>query len=64
MANTGRGTVDGDMMRYAEYSPQTHVRSDAEIDRRLVRICFHTEPICRVCPTTQNVVLLARVCVR
>ncbi|XP_034549674.1 dnaJ homolog subfamily C member 15 [Notolabrus celidotus] len=31
----GRVTVDGDMMRYAEYSPKTSARSDAEIDRRL-----------------------------
>ncbi|KAK2905823.1 dnaJ homolog subfamily C member 15 [Channa argus] len=35
MANS-RVTVDGgDVMRYAEYSPKTNVRSDAEIDRRL-----------------------------
>ncbi|XP_072253725.1 dnaJ homolog subfamily C member 15 [Leuresthes tenuis] len=34
MANTGRTTID-DLMRYAEYSPKTSVRSDAEIDRRL-----------------------------
>ncbi|KAM7406737.1 hypothetical protein PAMA_002783 [Pampus argenteus] len=36
MANTGEVSVDGgDMMRYAEYSPKTQSRSDAEIDRRL-----------------------------
>ncbi|XP_042351135.1 dnaJ homolog subfamily C member 15 [Plectropomus leopardus] len=35
MANAGSVTVDGDMMRYAEYAPKTNVRSDAEIDRRL-----------------------------
>ncbi|XP_028993284.1 dnaJ homolog subfamily C member 15 [Betta splendens] len=37
MANTGRVTADRDMMRYAEYSTQTHPKSDAEIDRRLGR---------------------------
>ncbi|GAA6219667.1 dnaJ homolog subfamily C member 15 [Lates japonicus] len=36
MANTGSRTMDGgDMMRYAEYTPKTQTRSDAEIDRRL-----------------------------
>ncbi|XP_071759820.1 dnaJ homolog subfamily C member 15 [Centroberyx gerrardi] len=36
MANTGGVTMDGgDMMRYAEYTPKTNVRSEAEIDRRL-----------------------------
>ncbi|KAM4730817.1 dnaJ homolog subfamily C member 15 [Anableps anableps] len=34
MANTGGPAVD-EIMRYAEYSPKTNVRSDAEIDRRL-----------------------------
>ncbi|XP_044072840.1 dnaJ homolog subfamily C member 15 [Siniperca chuatsi] len=34
MANSGGVTVD-DMMRYAEYTPKTSVRSDADIDRRL-----------------------------
>ncbi|KAM4558768.1 dnaJ homolog subfamily C member 15 [Odontesthes bonariensis] len=34
MATTSRTTID-DSMRYAEYSPKTGVRSDAEIDRRL-----------------------------
>ncbi|KAM4560860.1 dnaJ homolog subfamily C member 15 [Fundulus diaphanus] len=33
MASTG-AAVD-EIMRYAEYSPKTNVRSDAEIDRRL-----------------------------
>lgn len=43
MASTGGVTADGgDMMRYNEYTPKTKVRSDAEIDRRLVSICFHT----------------------
>lgn len=36
MANAGGVSVDGDLMRYAEYAPKTNVRSDAEIDRRLV----------------------------
>lgn len=40
MANAGGMTVDGDLMRYTEYSPKTSVRSDAEIDRQLVNICF------------------------
>ncbi|XP_047456824.1 dnaJ homolog subfamily C member 15 [Mugil cephalus] len=36
MAGAGRMTTDGgDMMRYAEYSPKTNMRSDAEIDGRL-----------------------------
>ncbi|XP_008294445.1 dnaJ homolog subfamily C member 15 [Stegastes partitus] len=35
MAAAGGVSVDGDMMRYAEYSPKTNARSDAEIDRRL-----------------------------
>uniref|UniRef100_A0A3Q3Q1Q7 J domain-containing protein n=1 Tax=Monopterus albus TaxID=43700 RepID=A0A3Q3Q1Q7_MONAL len=40
MANTGgvTGVDGGDMMRYAEYTPKSNVRSDAEIDRRLVSI--------------------------
>lgn len=37
MANAGGMTVDGDLMRYTEYSPKTSVRSDAEIDRQLGR---------------------------
>lgn len=37
MANAGGMTVDGDLMRCAEYSPKTSVRSDAEIDRQLGR---------------------------
>ncbi|XP_059199075.1 dnaJ homolog subfamily C member 15 [Centropristis striata] len=35
MANPGGMTVDGEMMRYAEYSPKTNARSDTDIDRRL-----------------------------
>ncbi|KAF6733780.1 DnaJ-like protein subfam [Oryzias melastigma] len=34
MANTAGSSMD-DMMRYAEYSPKTTIRSDAEIDRKL-----------------------------
>lgn len=69
MATAGGAAVDGgDMMRYAEYTPKTNVRSDAEIDRRLVRMCFRTEHICRVCQTAQNSSVLLflppRVCVR
>ncbi|KAL3969681.1 atrophin-1 interacting protein 3 (BAI1-associated protein 1) [Sarotherodon galilaeus] len=37
MANAGGMTVDGDLMRCAEYSPKNSVRSDAEIDRQLGR---------------------------
>ncbi|XP_063354638.1 dnaJ homolog subfamily C member 15 [Pelmatolapia mariae] len=37
MANASGVTVDGDLMRYNEYSPKTSVRSDAEIDRQLGR---------------------------
>lgn len=40
MAKAGGMTVDGDLMRYTEYSPKTSVRSDAEIDRQLVSTCF------------------------
>uniref|UniRef100_A0A3Q2P796 DnaJ (Hsp40) homolog, subfamily C, member 15 n=1 Tax=Fundulus heteroclitus TaxID=8078 RepID=A0A3Q2P796_FUNHE len=36
MASTG-AAVD-EIMRYAEYTPKTNVRSDAEIDRRLVSV--------------------------
>ncbi|XP_028249624.1 dnaJ homolog subfamily C member 15 [Parambassis ranga] len=35
MANTGGLTANGDDMRYAEYTPKTNVRGDADIDRRL-----------------------------
>lgn len=49
MARAGGVTVDGgDVMRYSEYAPKTNVKSDAEIDRRIVSICFHTEDICGV----------------
>ena len=52
MANAGGVTVDGgDMMRYAEYAPKTNVRSDAEIDRRLVSVSFHPEDHRGVCQT-------------
>uniref|UniRef100_A0A3B3TJI0 DnaJ (Hsp40) homolog, subfamily C, member 15 n=1 Tax=Poecilia latipinna TaxID=48699 RepID=A0A3B3TJI0_9TELE len=37
MAKTGAAAVD-EIMRYAEYSPKTNIRSDAEIDRRLVSV--------------------------
>ncbi|CAI5655398.1 dnaJ homolog subfamily C member 15 [Oreochromis niloticus] len=37
MANAGGMTVDGDLMRCAEYSPKNSVRCDAEIDRQLGR---------------------------
>lgn len=43
MAKAGGLTVDGgDMMPYAEYTSKTNVKSDAEIDRRLVSDRFHT----------------------
>lgn len=52
MATTGGATMDrGDMMRYAEYTPKTNARSDADIDRRLVSICIYTLDIFRVCQT-------------
>ncbi|XP_029314897.1 dnaJ homolog subfamily C member 15 [Cottoperca gobio] len=35
MANAGRMTVDGELLRNAEYTPKTNVRSDASIDTRL-----------------------------
>ncbi|XP_058510781.1 dnaJ homolog subfamily C member 15 [Solea solea] len=35
MANTGRMTVDGGDMRFAEYTPNSRAASDAAIDRRL-----------------------------
>ncbi|KAG7502486.1 dnaJ-like subfamily C member 15 [Solea senegalensis] len=35
MANTGRMTVDGGDMRFAEYTPNSRTNSDAAIDRRL-----------------------------
>uniref|UniRef100_A0A3B5QPH8 DnaJ (Hsp40) homolog, subfamily C, member 15 n=1 Tax=Xiphophorus maculatus TaxID=8083 RepID=A0A3B5QPH8_XIPMA len=37
MATTGAAAMD-ETMRYAEYSPKTNVRNDAEIDRRLVSV--------------------------
>uniref|UniRef100_A0A3P8RT59 DnaJ (Hsp40) homolog, subfamily C, member 15 n=1 Tax=Amphiprion percula TaxID=161767 RepID=A0A3P8RT59_AMPPE len=43
MAAGGVSADGGDIMRYAEYSPKTNARSDAEIDRRLVSICFNDE---------------------
>uniref|UniRef100_A0A3Q1FWV7 DnaJ (Hsp40) homolog, subfamily C, member 15 n=1 Tax=Acanthochromis polyacanthus TaxID=80966 RepID=A0A3Q1FWV7_9TELE len=43
MAAGGVSADGGDIMRYAEYSPKTNARSDAEIDRRLVSICFNAE---------------------
>lgn len=43
MARTGGMTMDGgDLMRYAEYVPKDMVKSDAEIDRRLVGFGFHS----------------------
>lgn len=41
MANTGGMTMDGDMMRHAEYSVKDKMKSDAEIDRTLVGFGFH-----------------------
>lgn len=66
MATTGGAAVDGgDTMRYAEYSPKTNVRSDADIDRRLASIRLYTLDICRVCHTKGICFFLpSRVCVR
>lgn len=36
MANTAARSNIDDLMRYTEYSPKTNLRSDAEIDRKLV----------------------------
>lgn len=41
MANTGGMTMDGDMMRHAEYSVKDKMKSDADIDRTLVGFGFH-----------------------
>lgn len=41
MASTGGMTMDGDVMRYAEYSVKEKMKSDADIDRRLVGFSFH-----------------------
>uniref|UniRef100_A0A3B4YIH2 DnaJ (Hsp40) homolog, subfamily C, member 15 n=1 Tax=Seriola lalandi dorsalis TaxID=1841481 RepID=A0A3B4YIH2_SERLL len=50
MASGSGVTMDGgDMMRYAEYTPKTTARSDAEIDRRLVSIFRHLEELCGIC---------------
>ena len=43
MATTGGASIDG--LTYAEYSPKMQNRSDAEIDKRLVSMCFYTETI-------------------
>lgn len=54
MARAGGMTVDGgDLMRYAEYAPKTNVKSDAEIDRRLVNICVFVESV-KECNVTVN----------
>uniref|UniRef100_A0A3Q3C5T9 DnaJ (Hsp40) homolog, subfamily C, member 15 n=1 Tax=Haplochromis burtoni TaxID=8153 RepID=A0A3Q3C5T9_HAPBU len=54
MANAGGMTVDGDLMRYTEYSPKTSVRSDAEIDRQLLSSFFSgLKFLCMSCPLGQ-----------
>merc|ERR1719391_1057376 len=35
MANHGGVTMDGDSMRYAEYTPKSSMRSETDIDKRL-----------------------------
>lgn len=48
MANTGAAAMD-ETMRYAEYSPKTNVRNDAEIDRRLVSVRVVVGELFSVC---------------
>lgn len=55
MASTGGMTMDGDLMRHAEYSVKDKMKSDADIDRRLVGFCFHRED-------TRDVTLLRKCC--
>lgn len=43
MASTGAMTMDGDLMRHAEYSVKDKMKSDADIDRRLVGFGSHPE---------------------
>lgn len=43
MASTGGMTMDGDLMRHAEYSVKEKMKSDADIDRRLVGFSFHSQ---------------------
>lgn len=50
MASTGGVTMDGDL-RHAEYSVKDNMKSDADIDRRLVGFGFYPED-------TRDVVLL------
>lgn len=39
MANAGsRVSIEGETMRYAEYNSQSKIRSETEIDKRLVSI--------------------------
>lgn len=41
MASTGGVTMEGDLMRHAEYSVTDKMKSDADIDRRLVGFGFY-----------------------
>lgn len=51
MASTGGMTMDGDLMRHAEYRVKDKMKSDADIDRTLVSFGFRPEE-------TRDVVLI------
>lgn len=43
MASTGGTTMDGELMRHAEYGVKDKMKSDADIDRSLVGVGFYLE---------------------
>lgn len=43
MASTGGVTMDGELTRHAEYGVKDKMKSDADIDRRLVGVGFYPE---------------------
>lgn len=49
MASTGGVTMDGDLMRHAEYSVKEKMKSDADIDRRLVGFGYRHSDFSGVC---------------
>lgn len=38
MANRTGVTLESDLMRYAEYTPKSTVRSEADVDKRVVSV--------------------------
>lgn len=54
MASTGGVTMDRELMRHAEYGVKDKMKSDADIDRRLVSFDFYPKHT----PDTPDVTLL------